>query len=132
LLELYVQRHETDLARTLIEESVREPQLELPTRFLLRAADFLARNKEDAFALDLYRRVADAHPEDPAAFRALFQSIDLYRQTGQIEEARRALSRARSQPGLSPEWSALLEQKRIAIEEAASGYRGGRLTQTRR
>jgi membrane associated rhomboid family serine protease len=131
LLELYTQRGETDLARTLIEESLQEPQLELPTRFLLRAADFLGRNKDVALALDLYRRAAETHPEEPAAFRALFQSIDLYRQTGQIEEARRALSRARSQQGLSPEWSALLEQKRIAIEEAASGYRGGRLTRTR-
>src|SRR5262249_41895837 len=130
LLDLYVQKGEADLARGLIEESLQVAPSDLPARFLLRAGDFLARNGDAAFALDLYRRLADAHPADPAALRALFQSAELFRRSGRFEEARQALGRARSHGGLSAEWAALLEEKLAVLErETASGYRAGRSTQ---
>jgi membrane associated rhomboid family serine protease len=125
LLELYLQQGETDLARRLIDEALRVAKDELPPRFFLRAGDFAARQGDSAFALDLYEAILSAHPDDPAALRALFNASELHRKAGQWERARRSLDRARVHPAFSAEWYALLEQRQGEIETAAAGgYRG--------
>jgi membrane associated rhomboid family serine protease len=131
LLETYVQHGQVDLASGLIHEATQTFPSSLPPRFLLRAADVLARQGNTHFALDLLDSLVQGHAADPAALRALLQSAEIRIKSGDFVRAKEDLLRARSHAAYGPEWSALVEGKLAGLAQprpagAASGYRGSR------
>jgi membrane associated rhomboid family serine protease len=118
LLELYISMDERILARGLIREVLDQGIASLPSRFLLRAAEFLAADGEAARATEIYELLARTRPEEPAALRALLQLAELRRKTGDISGAREALERARRHPDCAGEWLEVLRQHEASIRDA--------------
>ncbi|HEX6737931.1 MAG TPA: rhomboid family intramembrane serine protease [Vicinamibacteria bacterium] len=115
LLELYERMGEPDLAHELVWDALRQSRATLPARFLLAAGRHFERRQEWPEALEVYRDLVQASPDDPAAFRALFRSGEILRKLGQVQEARRALERARAHPACS---------EPLAVERALSELDG--------
>ena len=129
LLDLYLDAREDGLARQLIGEASESAGAALPPRFLLRAADFLARNDEAREAAGFYQSLWDRFPSDPACLRAYLQAAELARQNRDFERCRRLLERGLQHPACGSEWKPTFERKlgEIARTEAAGpGYRGMR------
>ena len=129
LLERYVEQGETGLAADLISEADELAGASLPPRFLLRAADFRAARGETRDALALYERLANGHPADPAALRALVRVASLRRAFGDAAGSERAAAQARQHPSFGPEWAAVLDGE--SPPPATAGYRGTRTMVTR-
>lgn len=121
LLEAYTRAGDDGLALALVRETT-EAAPSLPARFLLRAADVLAREKESARAIALYDRVASAHPNDPAALRALLQAALLRARSGAPERARQDLESARRHPSCTGDWVAAVERKAAELDTLAAGH----------
>jgi membrane associated rhomboid family serine protease len=111
LLDAYISRGEVDLARQLIREAGGAAS-DLPARFLLRAGDLLVQRQEPVAALELYRRLAESHPHDPAALRALLATAELERRAGDENAVSLALARARTHPGWSEQWAERFGRRR--------------------
>jgi membrane associated rhomboid family serine protease len=117
LLELYISMDERVLARGFIREVLAQGITSLPSRVLLRAAEFLAVDGEAPRAIEIYELLARTRPEVPAALRALLQLAELRQKTGDISGAREALERARRHPECAGEWLELLRQREAALRE---------------
>jgi membrane associated rhomboid family serine protease len=111
LLDLYVARDEKELATRLIGEVPPQAFDDLPLRFLQRAASFLDRQGEEAWAGRLHRRIADEHPETTAALRSLVRLAEVARKEGDAPAGKEALLRAREHPECSGEWRAIVERE---------------------
>ena len=119
LLELYERQGEGDLAHRLVWDALRHLRATLPARFLLAAARHFEQRDEGQEALDLLHQIVERFPDDPAAFRALFRSAEILRQAGHLDDARRALERARAHPACS---EPLVVERKLA-ELAGKGAR---------
>jgi hypothetical protein len=115
LLELYVARKDNDLATHLIGEAAAHDMDALPLRFHQRAAAFLDKQGEDAWACRFHRKIAESHTRSSAALHALLRMADFARKEGDTTGARDALRRASEHPDCSGEWRNLVEKKLAAL-----------------
>jgi hypothetical protein len=112
LLDLYVKKKEQGLALELVHESIERGGSNVPERFVLRAADLVARVPEErAWALDLYRYVADRGKDPQNVLRALLRVARMYRESGDAAAARATLERARAHPGCIGDWLSAVEME---------------------
>jgi membrane associated rhomboid family serine protease len=116
LLDLYVARGDNDLATHLIGEACAHEIDALPLRFYQRAASFLDKQGEDAWACRFHRKIAESHSRSSAALHALVRVADFAQKEGDTPGARDALSRASEHPDCSGEWQNLVENKRAALD----------------
>jgi membrane associated rhomboid family serine protease len=132
LLDAYLAAGEDDPAAYIIKEVVTAVPNGLPTRFLLRAGDFMARRGDARQALELYDKVVDGFPDDPSVVRALVQSAEVAARGGDRFHAQKFLEQAKAHKACSPEWRPIIELKLAQLEQAApprpTGYRGSRPT----
>jgi membrane associated rhomboid family serine protease len=130
LLDSYIDSGEKDLARQLIGEAAETAGAALPARFLLRAADFLARNDEPREAAGFYMSIWDRFPSDPTCLRAFLQAAELARRNRDLRGCRRLLERGLQHPACGTEWKPVFDRKLAEISAAetapAGGYRGVR------
>lgn len=112
LLDRYLELGERDLARELINEVRRNWIASASARFLLRAGDFFAAEKDTADALAMYDRLVESHQGDPAALKALLKITDLRRETGDLKGALKAIELANRHPGCTPEWVEVFRLRR--------------------
>jgi hypothetical protein len=128
LLDLYLDSREDGLARQLIAEASESAGAALPARFLLRAADFLARHDEAREAAGFYQSLWDRFPSDPACLRAYLQAAELARRNRDLENCRRLLERGLQHPACGADWKPAFERKLAEISGndsgGAAGYRG--------
>jgi hypothetical protein len=101
----------------LVGDAIERASEGLPLRFYLTAATFFEKEEYPGWALDLYVRIADRFPEDPAAFRAFFRQGDLFKQKGEYKAAHQAFSMARAHAACTEEW-------REAVDLAIAEVRG--------
>jgi membrane associated rhomboid family serine protease len=116
LLDLYVARGENELATRLIGEASSAATDALPLRFHQRAASFLDRQGEEAWASRFHREIADRYAESGAALHALLRMSDVARKDGDTTGARDALRRASAHRDCSGEWRALVDKKLAALD----------------
>ncbi|HEY3172543.1 MAG TPA: rhomboid family intramembrane serine protease [Thermoanaerobaculia bacterium] len=116
LLELYVMRGENELATRLIGEASSVAMDALPLRFYQRAASFLDKQGEQAWASRFYRKIAESHARSDAALHALLRTAELAQKEGDARGARDALERASDHPECSGEWRSIVEKKLAALE----------------
>jgi membrane associated rhomboid family serine protease len=116
LLDLYVARGENELATRLIGEASSAATDALPLRFHQRAASFLDRQGEEAWASRFHREIADRYAESGAALHALLRMSDVARKDGDTTGARAALRRASAHRDCSGEWRALVDKKLAALD----------------
>ena len=98
LLDLYRRKGEKELLHSLLADAPGRVGAGLPPRFLAAGAAFLEEEGYAEAALDLYERLADAHPADAAALRALLKASALHQREGRLADARRMLDRAAAHP----------------------------------
>jgi len=111
LLDLYIARGENELATRLIGEASSQAMEALPLRFHQRAASFLDKQGEEAWASRFHREIAERHAETDAALRALLRVADVARREGDTAGARAALERAREHRDCTGDWRTLVERK---------------------
>ena len=119
LLDLYVAGGEYELATRLIGEASSAPMDALPLRFHQRAASFLDKQGEEAWASRFHREIADRHAETGAALRALLRMSDVARKDGDTTGARDALERASAHRDCSGDWRTLVDKKLAALDAGA-------------
>ena len=115
LLDLYVARGDNDLAAHLIAEASAHEIDALPLRFYQRAASFLDKQGDDAWACRFHRKIADSHSRSSAALHSLVRMADFARKEGDLVGARGALSRANEHPDCSGDWRNVVEKKLSAL-----------------
>ena len=115
LLDLYVARKDDDLATHLIGEAAAQDLDVLPLRFHQRAAAFLDKQGEVAWACRFHRKIADSHSKSAAALHSLVRLGDFAQKEGDLPGAREALRRASEHPDCNGEWRALVEKKTAAL-----------------
>jgi membrane associated rhomboid family serine protease len=120
LLERYIALGEKDMALDLVSEVRREWMAAASSRFLLKAGDFLAGERDPYGALEMYERVVDSYPKDPAALKALLKITDLRHKTGDLPGAWKALERANQHPGFSAEWLSAFGERRAKLTPVRS------------
>ena len=118
LLDRYLEMGEKDLARDLISDVRREWLPAASARFLMRAGDFLASERDPHGGLELYDATVEHHPNDPASLKALLKITDLRQKTGDLPGAWKALERANSHPAFSPEWLRVFGERRARLAGA--------------
>lgn len=109
LLSLYLRRGETQLARGLVFDVMRNARDRVTPRFGLAAARFMEKEGEVNEALELNEQVAAAFPADGSALQALVRIAALRRERGDQAGLASALQAARRHPLFSPEWEAALQ-----------------------
>jgi membrane associated rhomboid family serine protease len=119
LLDLYVASGENELATRLIGEASSGPMDALPLRFHQRAAGFLDKQGEEAWASRFHREIADRHAETGAALHALLRMSDVARKEGDATRARDALKRASEHRDCSGDWRVLVDKKLAALDAGA-------------
>lgn len=119
LLDLYVKQGETELAVGLAQDAPQRVGAALPVRFHLGAAGAMERAGRTDLALDLYDRLLELHPADPAALRALFRRGEICRRIGDRAAARQAFLKAREHPACD-------DAMRWAIDRALQDLEGVR------
>lgn len=133
LLDRYLEMREKDLARDLISEIRREWLAAASARFLMRAGDFLASDRDPHGALELYDSMVEHHPNDPASLKALLKITDLRQKMGDLPGAWKALERANGHPAFSPEWLRVFGERKARLSAAAAAgtiASGSRLSRT--
>jgi membrane associated rhomboid family serine protease len=118
LLDRYLALEEKDLAFDLISEVRREWIPAASFRFLLKAGDFLAAERDPYGALEMYERIVESYPNDPVALKALLRITDLRQKTGDLPGAWKALERANQHPGFSAEWLTAFSERRARMTAA--------------
>jgi Tfp pilus assembly protein PilF len=116
LLDLYLARGDNDLATHLIGEAADHDLDALPLRFFQRAASFLDKQGDDAWACRFHRKIADSHSKSGAALHSLVRVGDFAQKEGDGRGAREALRRAREHPECSGDWRILVEKKLAALD----------------
>jgi hypothetical protein len=104
LLTIYIQRNETQLASSLIDEAAQDWRSERSARFLVMAASLREKQglPEDAF--DIYEALVALHPADPSSMRALLRMAETRRQAGRPRDALDFLEYAAAQPSCVEPW----------------------------
>jgi membrane associated rhomboid family serine protease len=115
LLELYVARGDHDLATQLIGEASAHDMDALPLRFFQRAASFLEKQGDEAWACRFHRKIADSHSKSAAALHALLRMAEFAQKEGDTAGAREALRRASQHPDCSGDWRNVVETKAAAF-----------------
>jgi membrane associated rhomboid family serine protease len=115
LLDLYVARGDNDLATHLIGEASAHEIDALPLRFYQRAASFLDKQGDDAWACRFHRKIADSHSKSSAALHSLVRMADFAQKEGDLVGARGALRRANEHPDCSGDWRNVVEKKLSAL-----------------
>jgi membrane associated rhomboid family serine protease len=115
LLELYVARGDDDLATQLIGEASAHDMDALPLRFFQRAASFLEKRGDEAWALRFHRKTAESHPGSAAALHALVRMAEIAQKEGDTAGARDALRRASQHPECFGDWRNVVETKAAAF-----------------
>jgi len=115
LLDLYVARGDNDLASHLIGEAASHDIDALPLRFHQRAASFLDKQGDDAWACRFHRKIADSHSKSGAALHSLVRMADFAQKEGDTRGAREALRRASEHPECSGDWRNVVEKKLSAL-----------------
>jgi hypothetical protein len=118
LLDRYLEMGEKDLAHDVISEVRRDWLSAASARFLLRAGDFLAAERDPHGALDMYKAMAENYPDDPATLKALLKTTDLCQRTGDLPGAWKALERANEHPAFSPEWMRVFGERKARLAPA--------------
>jgi len=108
LLDLLSRAGEEELAMELVHDA-RLRDLKLNARFWLSAAAWLERHDDAREALDLYRRAAEASPDEVSALRAHVKRGEILARAGNVREARTAYERAQAHPGCQGSWAGLVE-----------------------
>ncbi len=116
LLELYVARGDNDLATHLIGEASAHDIDALPLRFYQRAASFLEKQGDDAWACRFHRKIAEKHESSGAALHALVRMAEFAQKDGDGRGAQEALQRASRHPECAGDWRNLVDQKLAAIK----------------
>ncbi len=116
LLELYVARGDNDLAAHLIGEASAHDIDALPLRFYQRAASFLEKQGDDAWACRFHRKIAEKHESSGAALHALVRMAEFAQKDGDGRGAQEALQRASNHPECSGDWRNLVDRKLAAIK----------------
>lgn len=116
LLDLYVARGDNDLASHLIGEAAVHDLDALPLRFFQRAASFLDKQGDDAWACRFHRKIADGHSKSGAALHSLVRLAEFAQKEGDGPGARESLQRAREHPECSGDWRTLVEKKLAALD----------------
>lgn len=123
LLELYVRQGEVDLARSLIEDE--RVGGALPVRFYLVAASFLEKRQYPVEALQVYQRLIDGKPTDPACFRALFRRGEILRGIDDPAAAREAFRRAGAHPAcVDPQLRQAVEKALAEVDKSLGSAHG--------
>jgi membrane associated rhomboid family serine protease len=129
LLDLYVARSDDDLATQLIGEASAHDLELLPLRFHQRAASFLDRQGDEAWAFRFHRKIADGYPDSAASLHSLIRIADFCRKDGDLRGARDALRRAEQHPDCNADWREMIRKKTPALDarrEMASDLNGSR------
>jgi membrane associated rhomboid family serine protease len=122
-LELYVRQGEDENVTSLAEDAVDRAAAGLPPRFYLAAGSHLEKTVQNHLALRQYQELVDRHPDDPAAFRALFRRGEILRRAGELRDAEAAFTRARAHPACT---GALADAVERALAELRRPARPGR------
>lgn len=108
LLDLLTRAGEDDLAMELVHDP-RLRELRLNPRFWLAGAAWLERHDDAREALDLYRRAAEASPQEVSALRAHVKRGEILARAGDARAARAAYLQAQAHPGCQGTWAGLVE-----------------------
>lgn len=116
LLDLYVRSDEEVLVERFVEEALERAEDALSARFYLTAGSYLEKKTLVPLALKTYQRLAERHPEDPAAFRALFRRGEILARAGSPEEAHEAFARARAHDACTDDLRRLVDRAVAEID----------------
>jgi len=115
LLELYLNRNETELASGLVR-SIWERGLAAATpRYLVIAGGFLEKENDVPFALDHYKLAVQRGPDDPSSLRALLRGAEILRERGQTVAVRSTLQRALAHPSCVDQMRERVEKLLAAV-----------------